>query len=118
MTKEGKKGAEEIREMMANFRTHPPKLIAGTSVRMMEDYQTGIRRFNDGKTETIQLPKSNVLRFELDDGTAVSIRPSGTEPKIKYYFSVNTPLASVDVYASTIEKLKQQCQLYIEAFSH
>lgn len=117
VTKEGKKGAEEISKMMANFRKNPPKNIAGTPVEIMEDYQASIRYVKDGRTETIPLPQSNVLRFILEDGACISIRPSGTEPKIKYYFSVTTTLQSADAYCSTIEELKQQCQTYRKAFT-
>ena len=93
ITKKGKEGAGEIAVMMEKYRSNPPKKIDGTDVVQLLDYemQTG-RNLSDGFCWEIDIPKSNVLQFLLADGTKISARPSGTEPKIKFYFSVNTRL--------------------------
>lgn len=93
VTKKGRSGAEEIAQMMEDLRSDPPKQIAGSDVLWLRDYKLGqVTKLSDGsKTET-GLPTSNVLQFETADGTVVTARPSGTEPKIKFYFSVNAPM--------------------------
>ncbi len=89
VVKEGKSGAEEIQKMMDDYRNDPPMVINGSNVVMIKDYLTQKCSNFDDRTETsIDLPKSNVLQFFLEDGTKISIRPSGTEPKIKFYFGV------------------------------
>ena len=89
VVKEGKSGAEEIQKMMEDFRNDPPAIINGSSVVMIKDYLTQKAcNLEDGSESPIDLPKSNVLQFFLEDGTKISIRPSGTEPKIKFYFGV------------------------------
>lgn len=93
ITRKGKDGLEEIANMMAQYRSVPPKEINGNSVVSLFDYQEQIRKNADGTTEKIDLPKSNVLQFLLRDGSLISVRPSGTEPKIKFYFGVKTSLA-------------------------
>ena len=91
VVKKGKKGAEEILEMMKNMRENPMTTIAGSKVVTMEDYASSVAtNFTDGTTAPIDLPKSNVLIYKTADGTKVAARPSGTEPKIKFYISVNT----------------------------
>jgi phosphoglucomutase len=99
ITKKGMNGQKEIAEMMESFRSNPPKVLGGVGVTTLLDYQlqTGTN-LADGSTFTIDLPKSNVLQFVLEDGSKVSARPSGTEPKIKFYFSVNAPLDSAENY--------------------
>jgi phosphoglucomutase len=99
ITKKGMNGQKEIAEMMESFRSNPPKVLGGVGVTTLLDYQlqTGTN-LADGSTFTIDLPKSNVLQFVLEDGSKVSARPSGTEPKIKFYFSVNVPLDSAENY--------------------
>ncbi len=99
IVKKGKKGAEEISAMMKNFRENPYSEIAGSSVIRLEDYQLGeaknfeTTKSSSGQTytsETIDIPKSNVLIYYTEDGSKIAMRPSGTEPKIKFYISVNT----------------------------
>lgn len=93
ITKKGKTGAEEIQKMMENFRKNPPKKINKSDVTLIKDYLTGKALDVASNTETkIDLPASNVLQFFTADGTKVSMRPSGTEPKIKFYFGVKAPL--------------------------
>jgi phosphoglucomutase len=93
ITKTGKKGAEEISELMAGFRQNPPSTLGGDKVVLVKDYKSSTELdIITGKITAIDLPKSNVLQFTTDTGHVISARPSGTEPKIKYYISVNTKL--------------------------
>ncbi len=98
LTKKGKEGLEEIIAMMANYRANPPKSIAGVSVQMIKDYKLSLSKdLFTGNASPIDLPKSDVLQFYLTDGTKISVRPSGTEPKIKFYIGVK------DAYSGNIE---------------
>jgi phosphoglucomutase len=90
ITKKGKEGVEYIAEQMENFRKSPPKSIGGIDVMILEDYlHLTSYNFKRKEEEKLQYSPSNVLIFKLEDGTKIALRPSGTEPKIKYYFSVN-----------------------------
>ena len=96
VVKKGKSGAEEIKQMMSGFRVAPPKELAGSQVVVIKDYST-LRMIDvlAGKTESLEMPESsNVLQYFTADGTKVSVRPSGTEPKIKFYIEVKLPIAS------------------------
>jgi phosphoglucomutase len=95
ITKKGMDGQQQIAAMMETYRNNPPKSINGSAVVELLDYelQNG-KNLQTGQEWKIELPKSNVLQFILADGSKISARPSGTEPKIKFYFSVNTPLKS------------------------
>ncbi len=94
ITKKGMNGAKEIADMMEGYRQNPPQTIDGAQVMHLLDYELQqASNLVTGETAVIDLPKSNVLQFILADGTSISARPSGTEPKIKFYFSVNAPLA-------------------------
>jgi phosphoglucomutase len=89
VTKKGKEGMEEIQNMMNKYRTSPPVEINSSQVLLIKDYLTSKEtNFKTGTTSPIELPKSNVLQFFLEDGSKITIRPSGTEPKIKFYFGV------------------------------
>ncbi len=106
VTKKGKEGAEEIQQMMANFRANPPKMLGGSPVTVLKDYQTQTVYYLDtNKTESTNLPTANVLQFITEDGSIVSARPSGTEPKIKFYCSVNGELNSREEYPVQAGKL-------------
>lgn len=97
ITKKGMEGAKEIIQMMVNLRENPLKEIDGQRVVMVEDYKASkARNLFTGEVEDLKLPKSDVLIYYLEDGTKICARPSGTEPKIKFYFSVNDTLESVD----------------------
>lgn len=112
ITKPGKSGQEDIKAMMANFRNNPPKTLGGSKVTKLLDYE--LRKETDlisGKTSNIALPKSDVLQFLTEDGSLISARPSGTEPKIKFYFSVNEKLPS----KSEFETVDTQLESKIEA---
>ena len=95
ITKKGMNGQQEIAQMMEGYRQSPPSTINGSKVATLLDYelQKGTNLIT-GETWNISLPKSNVLQFVTEDGSKISARPSGTEPKIKFYFSVNTQLAN------------------------
>lgn len=114
LTKKGKTGAEEIQDMMANFRAAPPQYLAGSAVIRIDDYKS-LKRTENGKTVdipsgTLGIESSNVLQFFTADGTKFTCRPSGTEPKIKFYVGVVGKLernADFDaVYASLQQKVK------------
>ncbi len=92
LVKKGKKGAAEIQEIMKRFRSEPFTEIAGNKVTKIEDYQTGTaKNMLTGASEIIDIPKSNVLIYYAEDGSKIAARPSGTEPKIKFYISANVP---------------------------
>jgi phosphoglucomutase len=111
ITRKGKKGAEEIQKMMADLRSNPPSTINGSPVTTMLDYKTSkATNLANGKQSDLDFPSSNVLQFITKDGSKISARPSGTEPKIKFYFSVKAPLkdkASYDkVYAQLGDRIE------------
>jgi phosphoglucomutase len=107
ITKPGKSGAEEIQQIMRNLRHNPPESFAGSRVIKINDYQSSeSKNIISQETEAIDLPKSNVLQFFTEDGSKVSARPSGTEPKIKFYISVRDQLDSGSDYATVTDKLE------------
>lgn len=109
ITKKGMNGQKEIAEMMEGFRSNPPKTINGSTVVELLDYQLQKgKHLKNGEEWEIKLPKSNVLQFLLEDGSKISARPSGTEPKIKFYFSVNQPLQSAEEFDSVHQSLKNK----------
>ena len=111
IVRKGKEGVEEIAQMMSNYRNNPPTEIGGSPVVTIKDYQKGEAiDVASGTTTPIDMERSNVLQFLMADSTTVSVRPSGTEPKIKFYFSVHTPLSSVDQYAKTEKKLDEKIE--------
>lgn len=110
LTKKGKAGLDEIQQMMHAYRTNPPKSIAGIAVEQVDDFDSKISRLANGTQKELVFPKSNVLRFILSDGSQIAVRPSGTEPKIKFYFSVNTKLKNAAAIDATKKILADQCQ--------
>lgn len=109
ITKKGKTGAEDIQKMMKDLRANPPKTINGSKLVKMMDYQA--QKTTDlvsGKETEIKYPKENVLQFLTEDGSLISARPSGTEPKIKFYFSVNEKLSSKEDYDKVSEVLDKK----------
>jgi len=102
IVRKGKEGADEIKVMMTGYRNNPPEMINNSRVVKVNDYETQVSHdILKGSKTGINLIKSDVLQFFLADGTKISIRPSGTEPKIKFYFSVNTKLSSSDKFEET-----------------
>ncbi|PGR26852.1 phosphoglucomutase [Priestia megaterium] len=95
ITLKGKDGAEQIKKLVDAFRVNPVRELGGIAVTCMEDYQSGERvHVKEGKTESMPFPVSNVLKYHFEDGTWFTIRPSGTEPKAKFYFGVKKELLS------------------------
>ena len=114
LTKKGQRGAEEIQEMMAGLRANPPATIAGLEVVEIRDYQTGkIHDLRTGLTAETGMESSNVLQFLTVDGSKISARPSGTEPKIKFYFSVKQPLKSEVDFDLATHQAKERIQAII-----
>ncbi len=111
ITKKGMNGAAEIAEMMERYRNNPPLTIDGIKVVQLIDYEQQVgKNIEDGTTWTIDLPKSNVLQFLLADGSKISARPSGTEPKIKFYFSVNMKLENSEEFDATEKLLDEKIE--------
>ena len=109
ITKKGIEGAEEIKQIMVDAREHPLKEVNGSRVVRVEDYQLSIAKdMVNGTEETITIPKSNVLIYYTEDGSKIALRPSGTEPKIKFYISVNTKLDNVSAFKETEQLLENK----------
>ena len=100
VVKPGKSGADEIKAMMDNFRACPPKELGGSEVVLVKDYKTLKATDNKGNVTDLDMPEtSNVLQYFTADGTKVSVRPSGTEPKIKFYIEVKGEMGCPKCYA-------------------
>lgn len=109
ITKKGKTGAEEIKAMMEKFRNNPPATLGGSKVATLKDYELGFETdLLTGEKKKLELPVSDVLQFITEDGSIVSARPSGTEPKIKFYCSVNTALKDKEAFGETNSKLTEK----------
>ena len=118
ITRKGKSGAEEIKEMMKKMRVNPPRTIHGSPVTKVYDYQSSeITDLATGIIGRLDFPKSNVLQYTTEDGTKISARPSGTEPKIKFYFSVKAPLESKEDFDKVQSALKSKIERIIEELS-
>ncbi|MFI3265324.1 MAG: phospho-sugar mutase [Rikenellaceae bacterium] len=119
LVRKGKEGAEEIQQLMVDYRANPPKSIQGSPIVRIDDYLTlESTMVESGEVTKINEDSSNVLQWFTADGTKISVRPSGTEPKIKFYFGIKAPLASVEqydeVYAALnnkIEAIKKELNL-------
>lgn len=115
ITKKGMDGQQQIADMMERFRNNPPALLGGSPVVQLLDYELRKgKNLQTGESWEITLPKSNVLQFILEDGSKISARPSGTEPKIKFYFSVNGSLASASGYEAVNTQLGDKISKIIE----
>ena len=116
ITKKGMNGQAEIAKMMEDFRQSPPTMIDGEAVTTLLDYELQIgKNLETGETWKIQLPKSNVLQFITANGSKISARPSGTEPKIKFYFSVNTILKDKASFDTTYQMLQDKIKAIISS---
>ena len=114
MTRKGISGASEIKQIMIDLRMHPPTTLNNSKVIRIEDYQASVTRdMITGKEEAIAIPKSNVLIYYTEDGSKIAARPSGTEPKIKFYFSVNAPLKDKADFAKTEAMLEARIDAII-----
>ncbi len=115
ITKKGKTGAEEIVAMMEKFRNNTPVKLGGSDVVTLKDYELNKETdIKAGTSKDLGFPKSDVLQFITEDGSIISARPSGTEPKIKFYCSVNTPLAAAEDFKTTEEKLTKKIKSIME----
>jgi phosphoglucomutase len=115
ITKKGMDGQKQIAAMMEAFRNNPPKMIDGAPIAEFLDYEKGVgKNLSTGETWNINLPKSNVLQFLFANGDKISARPSGTEPKIKFYFSVNAKLSSPKDFDAVHRELKDKLQRMIK----
>ena len=109
ITKKGIEGAQEIKQMMIDARENPLTSVNGSKVVKVEDYQISIvKDLVNQKSNTIDIPKSNVLIYYTEDGSKIALRPSGTEPKIKFYISVNTKLDNVSAFKATEQLLESR----------
>ena len=115
VVRKGKSGAEEIQQMMAGFRANPPKSLAGSKVIMIKDYQRSVsKNIETGEEVAIDLPTSNVLQFFTEDGSKVSVRPSGTEPKIKFYFGVKAALNNKEDFDKVGRELENKIESIVK----
>ena len=118
ITKKGKTGAQEIQKLMDEARTSPPIEINGSKVMKIDDYQcSSSYDTTTNSTSVINIPKANVLIFTTEDGSRIALRPSGTEPKIKYYISVNKALKTASEFKSTEQELEAKINKILKAMN-
>jgi phosphoglucomutase len=118
ITKKGRDGQQQIADMMEKFRKTPPLKLGGVNVVSLFDYDSSeAKDMTTGQVCKIDLPKSNVLQFVLEDGSKISARPSGTEPKIKFYFSVQGSLSSEFEFDVAYQKLGDKIDKIIKDLS-
>ena len=118
LTKKGISGTEEIKNMMRKFREEPPTEILGSRIVEIKDYKLGVtKNIISGKEIAIDLPKSDVLQFFTEDGTKISVRPSGTEPKIKFYFGIKTELNDINDFDAVNTELNNRLNELGKLFS-
>lgn len=111
----GKSGAEQIKAMMQGYRDNPPSILGGSKVMMIKDYAISqTKNIDAGTIEAIDLPSSNVLQFYTEDGSIISARPSGTEPKIKFYCSVKHDLSEDDDYETATAELQHKIEALMD----
>lgn len=115
LTKKGIEGAQEITQMMIDARENPLKTVNGSKVLKIEDYDLSLsKNMLTGETTSIDIPKSNVIIYYLEDGSQIALRPSGTEPKIKFYVSVNTKLNTVADFSKTEAELDTKAEAILK----
>ncbi|SHI97497.1 phospho-sugar mutase [Pseudozobellia thermophila] len=115
ITKKGMSGAEEIKQMLKDFKENPVSSVAGSKVKWIEDYNTSIaKNVLTGEEKAIDIPKSNVLIYETEDGTRIAARPSGTEPKVKFYISTNAKLDKADDFKKVSAELDKKIQTILD----
>ncbi len=106
ITKKGISGASEIKQMLKDFKENPVASVQGSKLLWIEDYNTSIaKNVQTGKEKTIHIPKANLLIYETEDGTRIAARPSGTEPKVKFYISTNAKLTKAEDFKSVNSQL-------------
>lgn len=115
ITKKGKEGADQIKEMMKTFRNNPPTQLGNSKITELIDYDASVsKNLTSGESSTINFPKSNVLQFITEDKTKISIRPSGTEPKIKFYFGVYKGMQSGAQFDDELRSLVEKVEIIKE----
>ncbi|WP_299536131.1 phospho-sugar mutase [Ulvibacterium sp.] len=118
LTKKGMEGAAEIKQMMIDFKENPVKEIDGSKVIVVDDYNTSTsKNMTTGEVSEIDIPKSNVLIYTAEDGTRMAARPSGTEPKIKFYFSTNAPLDKAENFKKVNQELEAKIGRILSEFN-
>ncbi len=118
ITKKGMDGATQIQQMIADFRANPPQEIVNSKVKYVCDYQSSIQKnLITGEEKIMDVPKSNVLIYHTEDGTKLCVRPSGTEPKIKFYFGVKAKLNNIDDAKKVEAKLDEKILNIIETLN-
>ncbi len=111
ITKKGMSGAEEIKQMLKDFKVNPVASVQGSKLLWIEDYNTSIaKNVQTGEEKPITIPKSNVFIYETEDGTRIAARPSGTEPKVKFYMSTNTTLSKAEDFKSVNSQLDSKLE--------
>jgi len=114
ITKKGMSGADEIKQMLIDFKENPVASVQGSKLLWIEDYNTSIaKNVQTGEEKVIDIPKSNVLIYETEDGTRIAARPSGTEPKIKFYMSTNATLNKAEDFKSVNSQLDAKLEAIV-----
>ena len=117
ITKNGKKGTTEIKKQIESLRLNPPKKVAGVNISKIDDYKTGLSYFKNGKKEKLDLPKTNLIIYYLEDNSRISIRPSGTEPKIKFYINLYSKFGETFELKKESNKLEKRAKQIIKHFN-
>jgi len=117
ITKKGKKGTTEIKKQIESLRLNPPKKVAGINISKIDDYKTGLSYFKNGKTERLDLPKTNLIIYYLEDNSRISIRPSGTEPKIKFYINLYSKFRKTFELKKESNNLEKRAKQIIKHFN-
>ena len=117
ITKKGRKGAAEIKKQIEFLRLNPPKTIAGINLLKIDDYKTGLSHLKNGKIEKLSLPKTNLIIYYLQDNSRISIRPSGTEPKIKFYINLYSKFGETFELKKESNKLEKRAKQIIKHFN-
>ena len=117
ITKNGKKGTTEIKKLIESLRLNPPKKVADVNISKIDDYKTGLSYFKNGKKEKLDLPKTNLIIYYLEDNSRISIRPSGTEPKIKFYINLYSKFGETFELKKESNKLEKRAKQIIKHFN-
>ena len=117
ITKKGQKGAAEIKKRIELLRLNPPKTIAGVNISKIDDYKTGLSYLKTGKTKKLDLPKTNLIIYYLEDNSRISVRPSGTEPKIKFYINLYSECNKTFDLNKESNKLEKRAKQIIKHFN-
>ena len=117
ITKKGRKGAAEIKKQIEFLRLNPPKTIAGINLLKIDDYKTGLSHLKNGKIEKLSLPKTNLIIYYLQDNSRISIRPSGTEPKIKFYINLYSKFKETFELKKESNNLEKRANQIIKHFN-